>query len=122
MGSFLGKEEMREDIYQFRRTSTTLITTPGVDFSGKITQVYSNGDFEVWKKSPGTCWNGVGMPHRYVPAETWLVQIKDHYFPLSQNTGKVFVILEKAEHGRKFQATCDRLIMRCDKLAEEGKL
>ena len=84
------------------------IITPGYDFSGKITVVHTNGNFEVWKKASGSCWNGVGCARAHSPTEYWLMEIVDY--------GKSAKGHNQITPGRNRNAKIE-LIAECDALA-----
>lgn len=52
------------------------IETTGIDFSGKLTERHSAGQFRLLHKASGTCWNGRGMGRVYVPAEMMIVELE----------------------------------------------
>lgn len=95
--------------------------TPGIDFSGTITQVHeSTNGFAVWHKTGGSCWSGVGMARTYVPAELWIIQVRPHYYPLSQEWGDRAFILKTVEPGRRHRSALREMIAECDRMAKSA--
>jgi len=60
--------------FENQRDGSVLVVTPGLDMGGRATVIHRNGQYQVWRKSAGSCWNGKGCGHRYVPVSLILVR------------------------------------------------
>jgi len=50
-----------------------VITTTGVDYSGKIFKRHENGIYQIWKKNSGSCFAGIGCQ---IYVKPWLVLVR----------------------------------------------
>lgn len=67
---------LHKEFTLFRELGDSEREVPGIDFGGKILQVYSHpgSPYKVWKKCAGSCWSGIGMSRNYIPVKFWVVE------------------------------------------------
>lgn len=88
--------DIYEELRFVRATQGAVIKTPGNNFSGVLTSIWRAGPFEVWRKTAGTYWNGVGCSRGYSPAELWVTRV------FTNEDGSSYAkVLERRQPGRR---------------------
>jgi hypothetical protein len=70
---FFFKDEKNRSYQQFIERPDGSIETLGMDYSGKITKKHELGEYQIWHKTSGRTWVGIGQT---CTAPAWYVLVE----------------------------------------------